>query len=349
DTYWSLDAQPYHHRILTLDTTTRYLGLMLDSPLVVSACPLTGNVESLKRLRSAGAAAAVLPSIFEEQIENDELEISRLLDFWALSSPETSGYFPEMESYNTGPDEYLDLIADAKRELDMPIIASLNGSTLGGWLRYAGLIERAGADALEINIYQVPDNPELDASAIEQEIVRIVRKVRDGVRLPLAVKLGSSYAALPNLARQLATAGAQGLVLFNRYLAPDIDLETRAYKPALELSSPSEVRLALRWIAILRDQVELSLAATGGVHSSQDVIKAMLAGADVVACASALLSHGGEVLNEFLTGLVAWLTEHDYASLSQMRGSMSMKNCPNPAGLKRGNYMRALTSYTPKL
>ncbi len=332
-----------------MDITTRYLTLALDSPLVVSACPLTGNVESLKQLRSAGAAAAVLPSIFEEQIENDEMEIARLLDFWALSTPETNGYFPEMDSYNTGPDEYLDLIADAKRELDMPIIASLNGSTLGGWLRYAGLIEKAGADALEINIYQVPDSPELDASAIEQEIIRIVRVVRDGVRLPLSVKLGSSYAALPNLARQLSAAGAQGLVLFNRYLAPDIDLETRTYKPALELSSPSELRLALRWIAILRDHVELSLAATGGVHSSQDVVKAMLAGADVVACASALLSHGAGVLSDFRAGLVAWLTEHDYASLAQMRGSMSLKKCPNPEGLKRANYMRAITSYTPTL
>ncbi len=332
-----------------MDLTTRYLTLTLDSPLVASACPLTGNVESLKRLRAAGAAAAVLPSIFEEQIENDEMEIARLLDFWALSTPETNGYFPEMDSYNTGPDEYLDLIADAKRELDMPIIASLNGSTLGGWLRYAGLIEQAGADALEINIYQVPDNPKLDANAIEQEIVRIVRVVRDGVRLPLAVKLGPSYAALPNLASQLSAAGAQGLVLFNRYLAPDIDLETRTYKPALELSSPGELRTALRWIAILRDHVELSLAATGGVHSSQDVIKAMLAGADVVACASALLSHGCDVLSDFRAGLVAWLTEHDYASLAQMRGSMSMKKCPNPEGLKRGNYMRAITSYTPKL
>ncbi len=330
-----------------MDITTQYLGLTLDSPLVVSACPLTGNVASLKKLRRAGAAAAVLPSIFEEQIENDELEVARLLDIWALSSPETAGYFPEMDCYNTGPDEYLELIADAKRELDMPIIASLNGATLGGWLRYAGLIEQAGADALEINIYQVPDSLALDARAIEQEIVKIVRVVRDGVRLPLAVKLGPSYAALPNLAQQLAAAGAQGIVLFNRYLAPDIDLETRTYKPALELSSPSELRTALRWIAILRDQVELSLAATGGVHSSQDVVKAMLAGADVVACASALLSHGCEVLSEFREGLITWLTKHDYASLTQMRGSMSMKNCPNPDGLKRSNYMRALTSYTP--
>lgn len=329
-----------------MDITSKYLTLALDSPLVVSACPLSGNVASLRQLRDAGASAAVLPSIFEEQIVHEEMELSRMFDLASFSSPESIDYFPEMETYNTGPDQYLDLIADAKRQVDMPIIASLNGATLGGWLRYADLIEKAGADALEINIYQVPDRVEIDAASIDADIVRIVRKVREGVNIPLAVKIGSSISALPSLASQVSAAGAQGMVLFNRYLSPDIDLNTLNYVPALELSSSSELRLALRWIAILRDRVSLSLAATGGVHTRDDVVKAMLAGADVVEFASALLQGGTCVLGELRQGLIEWLTEHDYQSLDQMRGSMSIDKCPNPEGLRRGNYMRALTSYT---
>ncbi|MCA9131849.1 MAG: dihydroorotate dehydrogenase-like protein [Planctomycetales bacterium] len=332
---------------MSLDLTTNYLGLQLESPLVAAACPLTGNLDSLQRLRQAGAAAAVLPSIFEEQIEHEEMEVARLLDFWALSSPESSDYFPQLDNYNTGPGAYLKLIADAKEQLDMPIIASLNGATEGGWIRYAGLIEQAGADALELNIYQVPMDPGREAASVEEEYVRLVKAVRENVQLPLAVKIGPYFSSLPHLARRLAAAGANGLVLFNRYLAPDIDLESLQYVPALELSTPDELRLALRWIAILRDQVDISLAATGGVHTAEDVVKSLAAGAHVVACASALLGRGPQALVELKEGLQQWLSTREYGSVRQLQGSLSLQHCPNPEGLQRANYMRALTSFTP--
>ncbi|MCA9134996.1 MAG: hypothetical protein KDA45_17625, partial [Planctomycetales bacterium] len=200
-----------------------YLGLQLDSPLLASACPLTSNLESLQHLRAAGAAAAVLPSIFEEQIEHEEMEVARMLDFWALSSPETSDYFPQLDNYNTGPGAYLKLIADAKQQLDMPIIASLNGSTLGGWVRYAGLIEQAGAAALELNIYEVVCDPQVDARQAEEEYFKLIRAVRDNIQIPIAVKIGPYFSSLPHFARELASLGVNGLVLFNRYLAPDVD------------------------------------------------------------------------------------------------------------------------------
>ncbi len=334
---------------MPLDLTTTYLGLQLDSPLVVSACPLTSNLDSLQRLRQAGAAAAVLPSIFEEQIEHEEMEVARMLDFWALSSPETGDYFPQLDNYNTGPGAYLKLIADAKQQLDLPIIASLNGATLGGWVRYAGLIEQAGADAIELNIYQVPIDPQVGAQAVEEGYLKLVRMVREHIKLPIAVKIGPYFSSLPHFAQELEALHVDGLVLFNRYLAPDLDLDLLEYVPALELSTPDELRLALRWIAILRDQVKMSLAATGGVHSPEDVVKSLAAGANVVACASVLLSRGPQMLGELKQGLEQWLHDHEYTSVQQLHGSMSYKHCPNPEGLQRANYMRALTSYTPSV
>lgn len=334
---------------MNIDLSTTYLGLRLDNPLVVSACPLTGSVESLRQLREAGAAAAVLPSIFEEQIEHDEMEIVRLVDFWSLSSPESADYFPQLDNYNTGPAGYLDLIADAKRQLDMPIIASLNGATLAGWIRYAGLIEQAGADALELNIYQVPADAKQNSAQMDEHYVQLVSAIGRELKIPIAVKIGPFFSALPFLAQALQQAGASGLVLFNRYLAPDIDLEQLKFTPALELSSPAELRLALRWIAILRDNLHISLAANGGVHAANDAIKALLVGANVVACASTLLTHGPHVLSDMRSGIEHWLHEHQYSSLAQLIGSMSLGKCPNPEGLKRANYMRALTSYTPSV
>ncbi len=333
---------------MNVDLTSHYLGLKLDNPLTVSACPLTGNVQSLIKLREAGAAAAVLPSIFEEQIEHDEAEIARLLDIWTLSSPESSGYFPELDTYNTGPDAYLELIADAKRELDMPIIASLNGATLGGWIRYAGRIEKAGADALELNVYRVPDSPELSSSEVDREYVQLVRSIKQEINIPVTIKIGPYFSSLPYLAKELELAGADGLVLFNRYLAPDIDLEARRFTPALELSTAAELRVALRWLAILRDQIKFSLAATGGVHAGTDVVKAMMVGADVVSIASVLLEHGNGMIPQLLQELTHWMHEHDYESVNQLRGCMSKQHCPNPEGLQRANYMRALTSYTAR-
>lgn len=332
-----------------MDLHTTYLGLRLDNPLIVSACPLTANVASLQQLRQAGAAAAVLPSMFEEQIEHEELELARLLDLWSLSSPESPDYFPQLDSYNTGPSGYLDLIADAKRQVDMPIIASLNGSTLRGWIRYAGLIEQAGADALELNVYQVPTDVEVSSAAIDEQIVQLVARVQRELKIPVAVKLGPFVSSLPALARALAEQGIGGLVLFNRFLSPDVDLEQMRFVPALELSTSAELRLALRWIAILRDHVQCSLAANGGVHTFNDVIKALAVGANAVACASTLLKQGPTALCDLRSGLESWLQAHEYTSVEQLIGSLSMEKCPNPEGLLRANYMRALTSYTPSL
>ncbi len=334
---------------MAVDLSTDYLGMRLKNPIIASACPLTGNVESLLRLSEAGVAAAVLPSIFEEQVEHDELELAKMLDFWALSSPESADYFPELDNYNTGPDAYLELIHEAKRQCAMPIIASLNGSSLGGWVRYAGLIEKAGADALEVNIYHVPTRPEDAPGSIDAQAVEIVRELKKQLKIPVVVKIGPYFSSLPCLARELEAAGADGMVLFNRFLAPDIDLETLQYVPALELSTPDELRPALRWIAILRDQVSMSLVATGGVHSSSDILKAVLAGANAVACASTLLRQGPQVIGTMRQELEQWLQDHDYESIRQMQGSLSLQHCPNPDGLKRANYMRALTSYTPSV
>ncbi len=332
---------------MQIDLSTDFLGLTLENPMIVSACPLTSTAQSLKQLRHCGAAAAVLPSIFEEQIEHEEMELARMLDFWALSSPESHDYFPTLDEYNTGPGHYLELIKQAKAEVDMPIIASLNGATPGGWIRYAGLIEQAGADALELNIYQVPTSKQQSASKVAAGYVELVQALKRELSIPISVKLGPFFSSLPELADQLVQAGADGMVLFNRYLAPDIDLKSMRFVPALDLSVPQELRLALRWIAILRDQVPISLVATGGVHSASDVVKALLVGANAVACSSALIQRGPQVVDELLAGLSAWMFENEYQSVRQLQGSMSMEHCPNPEGLKRVNYMRALTSYTP--
>jgi dihydroorotate dehydrogenase (fumarate) len=304
-------------------------------------------LESIQKLRDAGVAAIILPSIFEEQIEHDEMELARLLDFWALSSPETSGYFPELDNYNTGPDEYLERITRAKRMVEIPIVASLNGYSLGGWLRFAGLIEQAGADALELNIYQVPVDPELSASGVELEMMEIIRSVSHELRIPVSVKIGHSYSSMANTVRELSRAGAKGIAMFNRYLSPDIDLEARRFVPALELSESDELRLALRWLAIVRDQVDVTLIATGGVHTAIDIVKAVMAGADATAVATILLRRGIEHASQILQDLSDWLSIHEYASIAQMRGSLSWSHCPNPDALRRANYMRALMSYTP--
>ncbi|MCA9194299.1 MAG: dihydroorotate dehydrogenase-like protein [Planctomycetales bacterium] len=331
-----------------MDLTTKYLGLDLESPFVVSACPISNSIDNLKRLREHGAAAAVLPSLFEEQIEHDEMEITRLLDLWALSSPESGSYMPELDSYNTGPYRYLEFIGEARESVDMPIIASLNGSTLGGWLQYAGLIESAGADAIELNLYQVPIAADNDAAQVEQQLVELVRVVCENVKIPVAVKIGTSFSSLPNLTKQFVAAGAKGIVLFNRFFAPDLDLETLKYKPVLDPSSQQELRNAIRWIAILRDQLSCSLAATGGIRDPYDAIKALLAGADVVACASVLLGEGPRAAREIVQGIRQWMEEHQYESVQQLKGSLSLKNCPNPESLRRGNYMSTLVSYTPE-
>ncbi|MDZ4851001.1 MAG: dihydroorotate dehydrogenase-like protein [Pirellulaceae bacterium] len=334
---------------MPIDISTHYLGLQLDSPLIVSACPLTGTPDSLSAIQEAGGAAAVLPSLFEEQIEHYELETARLHDYQTDSMAESLSFFPEMNSYNTGPEKYLDLIRNAKKATSIPIIASLNGFTRGGWLYYARLIEQAGADAIELNIYDIPRKSSERSTDVELQYCELVAALKHRLTIPLAIKIGPYFSSIPSIAKSLTEAGADGLVLFNRYLAPDIDLDSLQFKPVLELSRPAELRLTLRWIAILRDQIAASLAATGGVHQSEDVVKSLLVGADVTMLASSLIQNGIEHLRSLKAELLVWLERHQYESVQQLKGSMSYEHCSNPDGLLRANYLRALTCYTNQL
>lgn len=331
---------------MSVDLRTRYLGLELANPLVVSACPLTERLVMLRSLEAAGAAAAVLPSLFQEQIEHEEREIHELHQFGAESFPEALDYFPELDDYNTGPETYLQLVESAKKSVAIPVIASLNGTSKGGWEQYARQIEQAGADALELNIYLIPTDPETTGAQVESRYIELVQAVRQSVSIPLAVKLGPFFSALPHMARRLTEAGADGLVLFNRFLQPDIDLESLAVTPDMELSTSQELRLPLRWTAILHGRVQCSLAVTSGVHTSADVLKCLLAGADVTMTASALLRHGPDHLRTLLSEISEWMEENEYASLEQMKGSMSQQNCPDPAAFERSQYMKMLTSYS---
>lgn len=333
---------------MTVDLATTYLGLRLRSPIVASASPLTGKLETMAELQEAGVGAAVLPSLFEEQIEHEALDIHELLEHATHSFGEATTWFPELDSYNTGPDAYLEHIRAAKAALEIPVIASLNGVSTGGWVRYARLCEQAGADALELNVYAVEVDPSTPAADVESRTTALVREVRASVSVPLAVKVGPFYSAFAHMAQRLSDAGADGLVLFNRFLQPDIDLETLEVAPWLPLSSPVELRLPLRWIAILRGRVEVDLAGTTGVHDWQGALKLLLAGANAVLVASALLRRGPGVVRELLVGIEAWMVEREYESLRQLQGSLSQASCPDPAAFERGNYMRALTSYAPR-
>ncbi len=331
---------------MSLDLSTNYLGLKLKNPLVASASPLTGELDSLKRLEDAGASAAVWPSIFEEQIEHEEQEVNRLYEAHTDSFAESLGFFPDMEDYRIGPDVYLEQIEEAKKSLSIPVIGSLNGSSKGGWVRYAKMIQDAGADALELNIYFVPTDPEMTSSDAEDRYVELLSAVKETLSIPLAVKIGPYFSSLPNFVGRLCAAGADGLVLFNRFLEPDVDLEELTFEPCLQLSTRNELRLSLRWIAILRDQVSVSIAATSGVHFTEDAIKALLVGADVVMMASVLLQRGPEHLTTMLSELTNWLEVKEYESVGQLKGSMSRNRAADPSELERANYMKALISYS---
>lgn len=327
------------------DISTRYLGLRLKSPVVASASPLCESVPHIRELEDAGIGAVVLPSLFEEQLE---LESSALDDdLWrgAESYPEFQSMLPDLRDYNLGPDGYLDLIEGAKAAVDIPVIASLNGVSPGGWAEYARLMEEAGADAIELNIYSISTEPTVGAVEVEKGYVDLVRQIKRTVRVPVAVKLSPFFSAPANIAMRLDDAGADGLVLFNRFYQPDFDVESLEVVPRLTLSHPDELLLRLHWTAILSDQVEADLAVTGGVASVIDVVKCIMAGASVAMMASVLLHkgihHGFSVLND----LDRWLEEREYDSVRQMCGSMSRRSVPDPSAFERGNYMRVLSSY----
>ncbi len=330
---------------MSVDLTTRYLGLDLRSPVLPSASPLGQRIETLKRIQDAGAGAVVLPSLFEEQIEHDELQLSGVLDLQAESNPEALSYLPEFEDYNTGSDAYLRHLEACKHDLEIPVIAIINGVSTGGWISQAKRMQDAGADAVELNVYFIAADPDQTGDDVEMRYVKLVEAVRAEVTIPLAVKIGPFFSSVGHMAHRLVAAGADGLVLFNRFMQPDIDLEELTLDPALHLSDSTELLLPLRWIGILRDRVRCSLALTTGVHSSEDAVKALLVGTDVVMMASALLHEGPDFVNTVLRGIERWMDERGYESVEQLRGSMSMANVPNPVAYARANYARLVTSF----
>lgn len=328
-----------------IDLTTTYLGLTLKNPLVPSASPLSKSLDTLKRLEDHGAAAIVLYSLFEEQIEHESKELNYYLTYGAESYAEATSHFPDLGEYNIGPDAYLNHIRKAKAALRIPVIASLNGVSKGGWTRYAKLMEDAGADGLELNVYHVPTDAFVSSGAVEQMYLDLVREVKASVKIPVAVKMMHFFSSIPYMAAQLDRAGADALVMFNRFYQPDLDLENLEVVTNLTLSSSYELRLRLRWAAILFGQIKADLALTGGVHTAEDVVKSMMAGAKVAQLASVLLHNGAQYLGNILADLGRWLETHEYESIQQMQGSMSQRHVANPAAFERANYMKVLQSF----
>ncbi len=332
---------------MSADLRTEYMGLQLPHPIVAAACPLTGDLAVLRRLEDAGVAAAVLPSLFEEQIEHDEMENHRFREAHAEAFPEATTFFPEMDEYNSGLDKYLDHIQAAKAGVSIPVIASLNGSTPGGWVRYATRLEEAGADALELNVYLVANNSQKTADDIEQHYIELVRTVKAAISIPLSVKIGPYFSSLPNFAGRLFESGADGLVIFNRYLYPDINLDTREFTTELTLTTSEDVRVPLRWIGILRGEMpDVSLAATSGINTTHDVVKLLLAGADITMIAGVLFKQGPEVVSQLVDGLRTWLEEQEYDSVRQLKGSMCARFAAYRPAYDRANYMETLVNYT---
>jgi dihydroorotate dehydrogenase (fumarate) len=327
-----------------MDLKTEYLGLRLESPLMAGASPLADNLDSVRRLADAGASAIIMRSLFEEQIENELGEVVSI-ESHENSFPEAMTYMPRAAEFVFGPDEYLEHVRRVKEAVGLPVIASLNGITAAGWLRYAKLIEQAGADALELNVYYLATDPAEESAAVERRTVDIVRAVRTAVKIPIAVKLSPFFSALPHFARELERAGANALVLFNRFYQPDIDAVNLEAEPTLHLSDPSELLLRLRWLAIVKPGVGIPLAVSGGVHSGLDAVKAVMAGASAVQLVSALLMKGPAHLAVLRSEMERWMQENEYASLRQMLGNMSLAKCPDPSAFSRANYMRILQSW----
>lgn len=327
-----------------IDLTTTYLGLKLRTPLVASASPLSQSLDDIRRLEDAGASAVVLYSLFEEQLRQESAELDHHLSAGTESFAESLTYFPQPCEFRLGPEGYLNHILKAKDAVDIPIIASLNGATVGGWTQYARQIGQAGADALECNIYSIPTDMNVPSAEVEQTYIEILRAVKRSVTIPVAVKLSPFFSNMANMAKRLDQGGADGLVLFNRFYQPDIDLEELEIKPNVLLSTPHALRLPLTWIGILYGRIKANLAATSGVHAAEDVIKLLMVGADVTMLCSTLLRNGISHLRHIEEGLVNWMEEHEYESVGQMKGSMSQLRCPDPSAFERAQYMRAVKS-----
>ena len=329
-----------------MDLSTNYLGLKLRSPLVPSsAAPLTDDLGNIKQMEDHGAAAVVLYSLFEEQLRLERRELHHHLTQGTESFPEALTYFPEPAEFNAGPEEYLKHIAKAKAAVKIPIIASLNGSTPGGWTDYAKKIQQAGADALELNIYSIPTDLDVTAAEIENEYVAIVKSVKSAITIPVAVKLSPFFTNFANVAKRLVDAGANGLVLFNRFYQPDIDLETLKVTPNILFSTPMAMRLPLRWVAILHGRVPASLAATSGIHRAADVLKMLMVGADVTCLCSAIIRHGNKQIGVIESEMKTWMEQREYESVQQLKGSLSQKNCEDPSAYERAQYMRAISTF----
>ncbi|HEY3296855.1 MAG TPA: dihydroorotate dehydrogenase-like protein [bacterium] len=330
-----------------MDLSTTYLGLKLKHPLVASASPFTHKLDGFRQLEDAGVSAIVMHSLFEEQLAGEAAELEFLTTQGTESSTEALSYFPKADHYAVGPDDYLDLIRKAKAAVKVPVIASLNGVTPGGWIQFARGVQQAGADALELNVYYLATDPFQPGEVVERNYIEVLKTVKSQVKIPVTVKLSPYFSNLANMARRLDQAGAAGLVLFNRFYQPELDLEKLEVTPRVEFSTSAELKLPLRWIAILHGRVECSLAATSGIHTAEDVIKVVMAGADVAMICSALYAHGLGHVQTMLKGMEKWMGEHEYLSVAQMKGSMSQKSCAEPAAYERANYMKTIQSFRP--
>ncbi|MCC7527391.1 MAG: dihydroorotate dehydrogenase-like protein [Candidatus Melainabacteria bacterium] len=329
------------------ELSTTYLGLKLRNPIVAAASPLSDSIASMQRLEEAGAAAIVMSSLFEEQIEYESHALDHYLSYGSESYGESTTYFPEIANFNIGPQQHIDLIAEAKKKISIPIIASLNGCSPSGWTEWSRLVEQAGADAIELNEYYLPTDINMTGVQVEERYLAVLKMVKQQVSIPVSVKLNPYFSSTANMCKRLVECGADGLVLFNRFYQPDIDLENLEVLPHLVLSSPQELNLPLRWVAVLYGRLKADLAVTSGVQSSGEVLKAMMVGASIAMMASELLRHGPDRIKAILADLDSWMEKHDYHSITQMRGSMSQINLADPAAFERANYMKVLKSWHP--
>lgn len=327
------------------DLSAHYLGLKLKNPLIASASPLSERVETVKQMEQAGLGAVVMYSLFEEQIIHESLELDHYLNYGTESFAEALTYLPDTGRYSLGPEKYIDHVKRLKDAVSIPVIGSLNGVSSGGWVQYAKQIEEAGADALELNIYYLPFDPTITSAGLEDNYIQLVKDVRREIKIPLAVKVSPFLTGVANVLKQFAEAGADGLVLFNRFYQPDIDLEKMEITPSLTLSTSSELRMPLRWVALLYGQIKTDFAITSGVHTSEDVIKSMMAGASAAMMASELLKNGIKRIPEILSGMQTWMESNEYESVAQMKGSMSAQAVHQPGSLRRSNYIKVLNSF----